>query len=489
MTDDNLGNLPEFTVSEISQAVKRTLEGAFERVRVRGEISGFKRAASGHLYFALKDEEAKLDAVCWRGTAGRLAIKPEDGLEVIATGRISSYPGRSSYQLVVESLEPAGEGALLKLLEERRRRLGAEGLFDPERKRKLPFLPEVIGVVTSPTGAVIRDILHRLADRFPRHVLLWPVLVQGEGAKEQIAAAIAGFNGIAPGGPIPRPDLLIVARGGGSLEDLWAFNEEIVVRAAAASEIPLIAAVGHETDTTLIDFAADVRAPTPTAAAEMAVPVRAELLADVMQDGARLARAMARLVEESRLRLEGLARGLPRPSQLVAEKAQSLDGWVERLVNARLGYFERRREMLARLFASLRTPGQQIEAQRLTLSHAGQRLAAAMAALRKDKVQGLALARLEGTRLGQLLARARERLEGLGFLLESLSYERVLGRGYALVRDAAGNAVTSAAGVAPGTALEIEFADGRLRATADGGPEPAPARKRPEPKKNQGSLF
>ena len=489
MTDDNLGNLPEFTVSEISQAVKRTLEGAFERVRVRGEISGFKRAASGHLYFALKDEEAKLDAVCWRGTAGRLAIKPEDGLEVIATGRISSYPGRSSYQLVVESLEPAGEGALLKLLEERRRRLGAEGLFDPERKRKLPFLPEVIGVVTSPTGAVIRDILHRLADRFPRHVLLWPVLVQGEGAKEQIAAAIAGFNGIAPGGPIPRPDLLIVARGGGSLEDLWAFNEEIVVRAAAASEIPLIAAVGHETDTTLIDFAADVRAPTPTAAAEMAVPVRAELLADVMQDGARLARAMARLVEESRLRLEGLARGLPRPAQLVAEKAQGLDGWVERLVNARLGYFERRREMLARLFASLRTPGQQIEAQRLTLAHAGQRLAAAMAALRKDKVQGLALARLDGTRLGQLLARARERFEGLGFLLESLSYERVLGRGYALVRDAAGHAVTSAAGVAPGTALEIEFADGRLRATADGGPEPAHARKRPEPKKNQGSLF
>jgi exodeoxyribonuclease VII large subunit len=489
MTADNRGNLPEFTVSEISQAVKRTLEGAFERVRVRGEISGFKRATSGHLYFALKDEEAKLDAVCWRGTAGRLAIKPEDGLEVIATGRISSYPGRSSYQLVVESLEPAGEGALLKLLEERRRRLAAEGLFDPERKRKLPFLPEVIGVVTSPTGAVIRDILHRLADRFPRHVLLWPVLVQGEGAKEQIAAAIAGFNAIAPGGPIPRPDLLIVARGGGSLEDLWAFNEEIVVRAAAASEIPLIAAVGHETDTTLIDFAADVRAPTPSAAAEMAVPVRAELLADVMQDGARLARAVARLVEEARLRLEALARGLPRPSQLVAEKAQGLDGWVERLVNARLGFFERRREMLARLFASLRTPGQQIEAQRLTLAHTGERLATAMAALQKDKIQGLALARLDETRLRQLLARARERLEGLGFLLESLSYERVLGRGFALVRDAAGNAVTSAAGVAPGAALEIEFADGRLRATAEGGPEPPAGRGKGRAKKDQGSLF
>jgi len=264
---DNRNNLPEYSVSEISQAVKRTLEGAFERVRVRGEISGFKRAASGHLYFALKDEEAKLDAVCWRLSAGRLAVTPEDGLEVVAIGRVSSYPGRSSYQLVVESLELAGEGALLKLLEERRKKLAAEGLFDAARKRPLPFLPEVIGVITSPTGAVIRDILHRLEDRFPRRVLLWPVLVQGEGAKEQIAAAINGFNAIRPGGPLPRPDLLIVARGGGSLEDLWAFNEEIVVRAAAASTIPLISAVGHETDTTLIDHAADRRAPTPTAAA------------------------------------------------------------------------------------------------------------------------------------------------------------------------------------------------------------------------------
>ena len=235
---DNSSNLPEYTVSEISVAVKRTLEGAFERVRVRGEISGFKRAGSGHLYFALKDAEAKLDAVCWRTTAGRLAVAPEDGLEVIAIGRVSSYPGRSSYQLLVESLELAGEGALLKLLEERRKKLAGEGLFDAARKRKLPFLPEVIGVITSPTGAVIRDILHRLADRFPRRVLVWPVLVQGEGAKDQIAAAIAGFNAMLPGGRLPRPDLLIVARGGGSLEDLWAFNEEIVVRAAAASTHP-----------------------------------------------------------------------------------------------------------------------------------------------------------------------------------------------------------------------------------------------------------
>ncbi|MHA1600379.1 MAG: exodeoxyribonuclease VII large subunit, partial [Alphaproteobacteria bacterium] len=279
-------NRPLFSVSEVSQAIKRTLEGNFEWVRVRGEISGFKRAASGHLYMSLKDENAVLDAVCWRGNAGRLALVPEDGMEVIASGRITSYPGRSKYQIVIESLELAGEGALLKLLEARKRALAAEGLFDTARKRPLPYLPEVIGVVTSPTGAVIRDILHRLADRFPRHVLVWPVLVQGEGAAEQVAAAIRGFNDLPAdlltGGPVRRPDLLIVARGGGSLEDLWAFNEEVVVRAAADSAIPLISAVGHETDNTLIDLAADRRAPTPSAAAEMAVPVRAELVAQVL---------------------------------------------------------------------------------------------------------------------------------------------------------------------------------------------------------------
>src|ERR1700674_4378481 len=331
---DNLTNLPEFTVSEISQAVKRTLEGNFERVRVRGEISGFKRAASGHLYFALKDEEAKLDGVCWRGTAGRLAIAPEDGLEVIATGRISSYPRRSSYQLIIESLELAGEGALLKLLEERRKKLAAEGLFDPARKQALPFLPEVIGVVTSPTGAVIRDILHRLRDRFPRHVLIWPVLVQGEGAKDQIAAAIAGFNAIVPGGKVPRPDLLIVARGGGSLEDLWAFNEEIVVRAAAESRIPLISAVGHETDTTLIDFAADVRAPTPTAAAEMAVPVRAELVTQVGDLARRNLACWRRGVEVKRRELRGLMRAWPRAEALLSLPRQRVDAAAERLARA-----------------------------------------------------------------------------------------------------------------------------------------------------------
>jgi exodeoxyribonuclease VII large subunit len=487
---DNRSNLPEFTVTEISLAVKRTLEGAFERVRVRGEISGFKRANSGHLYFALKDEESKLDAVCWRGTAVRLAVAPEDGLEVVATGRVSGYPGRSSYQLLVESLELAGEGALLKLLEERRRKLAGEGLFDQDRKRRLPFLPEVIGIVTSPTGAVIRDILHRLADRFPRRVLLWPVLVQGDGAKEQIAAAIAGFNAIARDGPIPRPDLLIVARGGGSLEDLWAFNEEVVVRAAAASTIPLISAVGHETDTTLIDFAADRRAPTPSAAAEMAVPVRTDLLADVLQEGARFARALRRLTQEARLRLEGLARGLPRPGQLIAERFQRLDGSVERLVNARLVYFRRRSDLLAQLAAKLPTPQQQIENRRLSLAHCGERLDAQMRILLREKSQGLNLVRFEPRLLMDMLMRMGDRLDGLARLLESLSYEQVLARGFALVRDSHGHPVASAASVTPGAPMTVEFADGRVDVIAQSGPRRKPARgKLPTRPSGQGSLW
>jgi exodeoxyribonuclease VII large subunit len=488
---DNHSNLPEFTVSQISQAVKRTLEGAFERVRIRGEISGFKRAGSGHLYFALKDEEAKLDAVCWRSSACRLVVAPEDGIEVIAIGRISGYPGRSSYQLVVESLELAGEGALLKLLEERRRKLAGEGLFDQARKRPIPFLPEVIGVITSPTGAVIRDILHRLADRFPRRVLLWPVLVQGEGAKEQIAAAVAGFNALAPGGALPRPDLLIVARGGGSLEDLWAFNEEMVVRAAAASAIPLISAVGHETDTTLIDHAADRRAPTPTAAAEMAVPVRAELLADVMQDGARLTRAWRRMTDEARLRLEGLSRGLPRPGQLIAERLQTLDACADRLLNGRIAYFQRRRDLVARLYAALPTPRQQIETHRLAMVHAGERLDTGMRGLLRERGQALALARLDIRLLSGLLHRLQDRYEGLARLLESLSYEQVLARGFALVRDAAGQPLMRAAAVESGSFLSIEFADGHIAATAEGGARslrPKPVRKAVG-SKDQGSLW
>src|SRR5208282_4880445 len=324
-------NLPEYSVSELSQAVKRQIESDFGHVRVRGEVSGFKRHTSGHCYLSLKDADAVLDAVIWRPLAQRLTLKPEDGMEVVCTGRMTTYAGRSKYQLVIEAVELAGIGALLKLLEERRKKLAAEGLFDDSRKRPLPYLPEVIGVVTSPTGAVIRDILHRLADRFPRRVLVWPVPVQGESAAAAVAAAIAGFNALEPGGDVPRPDLLIVARGGGSLEDLMAFNEEVVVRAAAASKIPLISAVGHETDTTLIDFASDRRAPTPTAAAEMAVPVRRELQVGLLEQGRRIVAASVRMFDERRLRLAAAARGLPDPRSLLENAQQRLDDRAERL--------------------------------------------------------------------------------------------------------------------------------------------------------------
>src|ERR1700730_5936650 len=324
-------NLAEYTVSELSRALKRSIEENFAYVRVRGEISGYKRHSSGHCYLALKDSDAVLDAVCWRTTAIRLGIKPEDGMEVVCTGRLTTFPGRSKYQLVIETIELAGIGALLKLLEERRRRLASEGLFATERKKKLPFLPEVIGIVTSPSGAVIRDILHRLSDRFPRRVLLWPVAVQGEGAAAQVAAAINGFNRLPEHGPVPRPQLIIVARGGGSLEDLMAFNEEIVVRAAAASAIPLISGVGHETDTTLVHHASDRRAPTPTAAAEMAVPVRLDLVAELGGRAARVTRSVSRLFAQRRLAPGGRARGLRDPRDLIGSGAQRLDARAGRL--------------------------------------------------------------------------------------------------------------------------------------------------------------
>lgn len=465
-------NVPEFSVSEISQALKRTVEGEFGHVRVRGEISGFKQAASGHLYMTLKDEQANLDAVCWRGTAGRLSVRPEDGLEIVATGRLTTYPGRSKYQIVIESVELAGEGALLKLLEERRKQLAAEGLFDAARKRDLPFLPKVIGVVTSPTGAVIRDILHRLADRFPRHVLLWPVLVQGDGAAMQVASAIAGFNALAPEGPVPRPDLLIVARGGGSLEDLWAFNEEAVVRAAAASDIPLISAVGHETDTTLIDFASDRRAPTPTAAAEMAVPVRAELLAQVTDDSRRLIGAMHRLVEERRLRLDGLRRGLPDPRTVIESGAQRLDDRVERLGNAIRGW--------------LRQKGQQLE---VAGNRMPQRTLDEQIARGRDRSHDLA-ARL-GQQVERRLSDAGRRLDAAGALLNSLSYKRVLERGFTMVQTPDGTPVTSVAKAEPGTEVSIRFHDGAAPARIGGAPAKPRARRKPrsDPDDSQGTLL
>lgn len=485
------GNLPEFSVSEISGAIKRTLEGAFERVRIRGEISGFKRAASGHLYMTLKDADAVIDAVCWRGLAGRLTLNPEDGMDVVATGRITSYPARSKYQLVIESLELAGEGALLKLLEERRLKLAGEGLFESERKRALPYLPEVIGVVTSPTGSVIRDILHRLSERFPRHVLVWPVLVQGEGAAEQVVRAIEGFNALLPGGLVPRPDVLIVARGGGSLEDLWAFNEEIVVRAAAASEIPLISAVGHETDTTLIDYASDRRAPTPTAAAEIAVPVRAELVSITLDLERRLLGAAHRWTDERRQRVEGLARGLPDPRRLLGEKQQQLDDRTERLDVAIRGRVSSLVADLREYSGRLPHPRQQQRFAAQSLAAVGERLQPAFRAFLTERSHALQRMVLTPPRqelkqgqqalghLGERLSPAAERrmadaaaqLDSVGRLLETLSYKATLERGYAVVRgDEA--IVTRAEQVTAGQDLEIEFADGRLPVASgvEGGP-------------------
>ena len=476
-----VSNLPEYTVSELSRALKRTVEESYSYVRLRGEISGFKRAASGHLYMSLKDENAVLDAVCWRGAAGRLSIAPQDGLEVVCSGKLTTYPGRSKYQIVVDSMELAGEGALLKLLEERRRKLAEEGLFDDSRKKDLPYLPEVIGVVTSPTGAVIRDILHRLNDRFPRHVLLWPVLVQGAGAAAQAAAAIRGFNRIEPGGPVPRPDLLIVARGGGSLEDLWAFNEEIVARAAADSAIPLISAVGHETDTTLIDFAADKRAPTPTAAAEMAVPVRAELQAAVLDDARRMVAAMQRMAEERRIRLEGLARGLPDLDGLLGTARQRLDVADERLRNAMQTGLRDRAQRIARWAGQIKPPRRIVEEKGQRLKREGEALAGALARLFKANEQDFAQKsqRLTEELIGRRLRDSGRRLKALADMLESLSFRRVLERGYAVVRDAAGAAVVEAAALSASDRVSVEFSDGAVDAEIlDGSAKPAkPSRK------------
>lgn len=451
-------NLPVYTVSEIAQALKRHIERHFDVVRVRGEISGFRPAASGHLYFTLKDADAVLDAVCWRGAAQQLSIRVEDGLEVIATGRLTIYPGRSRYQILVETMEAAGVGALLKLLEERRRRLAAEGLFEASRKRPIPFLPDVIGVITSPTGAVISDILHRIADRCPRHVIVWPVLVQGAEAAAQVAQAIAGFNGLAADGPVPRPSVVIVARGGGSLEDLWAFNEEIVVRAVAASRIPVISAIGHETDTTLIDHAADIRAPTPTAAAEMAVPVRAELSARLLDTAARSAAGINRRLADSRVRLAVAGRGLPRPSDIVNAARQRLDDWSDRLDKALRLATERRRNALGRLTATLVPPLARIARSR-------ERLAAEHRGLERE--------------IHRCLAGRRTCLDHLHARLDAASYQRVLERGFALVHDSADRLVTSATTLAPGQAFAVTFADGEVAAIVDPGDKPARGRLKP----------
>ncbi|MEO8455914.1 MAG: exodeoxyribonuclease VII large subunit [Sphingomicrobium sp.] len=421
-------NSPPLSVSELSGALKRTIETAFGQVRVRGEISGFKRHGSGHCYFTLKDENACIDAVIWRTSANAFAFKPEDGAEIIATGKLTTYPGRSKYQIVVERMELAGEGALLALLEKRRKALAAEGLFDAERKRKLPFLPQIVGVVTSPTGAVIRDILHRLEDRCPTRVILWPVPVQGEGSATKIAQAIRGFASFDP-----RPDLLIVARGGGSIEDLWPFNEEEVVRAAAESPIPLISAVGHETDTTLIDLAADLRAPTPTAAAEIAVPVRSELFAQLAELAHRAQQCLARRAERCRERFDLTVCRWPEPQAIFAPMVQRVDELGERLPRS---------------------------------------LAARTGNARAD--MNLVAGRLRRELIEQRIARMSEQLAALWRLGQLAHPEKPLERGFARVTDRSGKTLIRAADARSAREISLRFGDGKVEATVDGTPARQP---------------
>lgn len=503
--NDSPSNLSEYSVSELSGSIKRTVENAFDQVRVRGEISGYRGPhSSGHAYFSLKDDRARIDAVIWKGSFSKLKFKPEEGMEVIATGKVTTFPGSSKYQIVIETLEPAGAGALMALIEERKRKLGAEGLFDADRKKRLPFMPKVIGVVTSPTGAVIRDILHRIADRFPVHVLVWPVKVQGEGSGAEVANAIRGFNAFQMGGALPRPDVLIVARGGGSLEDLWSFNDEIVVRAAAESTIPLISAVGHETDWTLIDYAADIRAPTPTGAAEMAVPVKAELEAQAAGLTARLQTGVRRHMDHRGQAVRALVRALPSLDQLLAlprrrfdETAAGLGRGLELNTLNKRRSFERaaahlRPEVLSGRLAERRQMlnERMVRAERRIerlLSDSHKRISNAEVAMRgvparltaqtrsfRDRLANLV--RHSDTAIRHRLSEARGIIVAQDRVLQSLSYKNVLKRGYAVVRDEDDRPVSSAALLSAGAALSIEFADGRIGAvTSEGGTTPAPA--------------
>lgn len=527
---DSPSNLTEYSVSELSGSIKRTVETAFDQVRVRGEISGYRGPhSSGHAYFSLKDDRARIDAVIWKGTMGRLKFRPEEGMEVIATGKVTTFPGSSKYQIVIETLEPAGAGALMALIEERKRKLGEEGLFDASRKQLLPFMPRTIGVVTSPTGAVIRDILHRIADRFPVHVIVWPVKVQGDGCGEEVARAIRGFNALQPGDPIARPDVLIVARGGGSLEDLWGFNDEIVVRAAADSDIPLISAVGHETDWTLIDYAADIRAPTPTGAAEMAVPVKADLQAQLAGLAARLSAAQSRQMDTRRQALRALMRALPSLDQLLAlprrrfdEAAGGLGRGLELNTLTKRQRFERaggglRPDMLtARLTFHRQKLDQQVQKvarmverlvdqSRARVHRASGSLDAVPLRLKGDYARQrdrlASLQRHADNVIANRLQRHRQLVAGQDRMLQSLAYTNVLKRGYAVVRGEDNAVLSSATAITQGMGLEIQFADGRVKAVAgeDGPitpPSAATVRKKPvkgdkegSPPSSQGTLF
>jgi exodeoxyribonuclease VII large subunit len=500
-------NIVEWTVSELSAALKKTVEDAYGYVRVRGEVSGFKGPSpSGHVYFRLKDDKAVIEAVIWKTAFARMRkLPPQEGLEVIVTGRLTTFAGSSKYQIVIETLEPAGLGALMALVEERKRKLAAEGLFDAARKQLLPFLPNVIGVVTSPTGAVIRDILHRLADRFPRHVLVWPVKVQGDGSAEQVAAAIRGFNALPERGRIPRPDLVIVARGGGSLEDLWSFNEEIVVRATADSMIPLISAVGHETDVTLIDFASDKRAPTPTAAAEMAVPVRADLLIEVNGLARRAFACWQRCQEARRSELRAAMRALPNAEELFALPRQRLDHAAARLTLQTLHTrIARERQQVAMLGQRSRQCLHfNVERRRQRYDSLKLRLAAARVAyvnarraqIERARERTIAFRVRAGLAMAALIDNRYARLEQAERLLAAVSYRGVLARGFALVRNEAGRPLRTAQSVQRGMRLDVEFSDGRVRATAEATsvaplPPPKPRRRRGSGGgEGQGNLF
>ncbi len=472
--EDGFGNQPEFTVSELSFALKRTVEDAFGHVRVRGELGRVSRPGSGHIYLDLKDDKAVINGIIWKGVAQRLKIQPEQGLEVIVTGKLTTYPGQSKYQITIESLEPAGVGALMALLEERRKKFEAEGVFDQGRKKAIPYLPSVIGVVTSPTGAVIRDILHRISDRFPLHVLVWPVRVQGETSADEVARGIAGFNALKPGGDIPRPDLIIVARGGGSLEDLWGFNEEAVVRAAAASDIPLISAVGHETDWTLLDYVADERAPTPTAAAERAVPVRAELLAFVDDLKVRKTRGLWRVLEECKQALRASARGLPKPADLLSFARQRFDVSSSLLPRALMAGTQTFATRLTRIMSRL-TP-RPLEA-----------------GIRFNQERVGALNARANRSMGMFLEKTRSKFLAEAKLLNSLSYHEVLRRGFALVRGDDGTMVRSVETAGAQQVIEIEFHDGRLTTAINKLAAHKPKSTKKTPRKtvgdDQGKLF
>lgn len=520
MAETKVGNIPEYTVSELSGAVKRAIEDNFGFVRVRGELGRVTRAASGHLYLDLKDDKAVISSVMWKGVASRLSISPEQGMEVIASGRMSTFPGQSRYQLILDGLEPAGVGALMALYEERKKKLNAEGLFDPERKKEIPFLPSVIGVVTSPSGAVIRDILHRLRERFPRRVIVWPTLVQGRGAEQQIAEAIEGFNALPAYGPIPRPDVLIVARGGGSLEDLWCFNEERVARAAAASEIPLISAVGHETDTTLIDYVADKRAPTPSAAAEMAVPVRSDLLAELLNKQRRMAGGASRLLEARRVGLLSAMRGLGRPEDILGAAAQRVDACGLKLSAALRGDLSAKKTVLAQragglnitlLTGSLSNHRNSVsmfgsrarEALRRRHNQLDRALVLQAGRLNKELVTSrFARIRHETASRWQAIANHGERLlrrneASLGAasrVLETVSYARILERGFALIRDEAGGLIRRSADAPARGRGAAQFADGaRAIIFDDASPKkPSPSKggkTHPPQKARQQGLF